>query len=200
MTKTVDARGMVCPQPVIMTRNALQGGEGVTTIVDNDTAQHNVTRMAEKAGYSVRAERREDGIYLHIARQEGAATETLEAQVAPEPAPAGGPLVLLMAGDTLGRGEAELGQILIRGFLHTLGEVSPMPETIIFISSGVKLAVQGSPVLEDLQGLAGCGVEILACGTCLGYYELKDQLGVGEVSNMYTIAETLLRAGRVISL
>ncbi len=62
------------------------------------------------------------------------------------------------------------------------------------------LVVEGSPVLEDLQGLSEQGVEILACGTCLGYYELKEKVAVGEVSNMYTIAETMLRAGRVVSL
>ncbi len=50
MTKIVDARGMACPQPVIMTRNALQGGEPVTTIVDSDVARHNVTRMVQRAG------------------------------------------------------------------------------------------------------------------------------------------------------
>jgi len=202
MARIVDARGRACPQPVIMTRNALQGGEAVTTIVDSDTAQGNVTRMAERAGYSVTAERREDGIYLHITPPEGGAPQAEPSQVgAPSGgAPAGGSLVLLVAGDALGRGDAELGQILMRGFFHTLGEVSPLPETIIFINSGVRLAVQGSPVLEDLRVLADCGVAVLACGTCLGYYGLEEQLAVGEVSNMYAIAETLLRAGKVISL
>jgi len=37
-----------------------------------------------------------------------------------------------------------LGQILIRGFFHTLGEVEPLPDTIIFFNSGVKLVVEGS--------------------------------------------------------
>lgn len=62
MTRTVDARGLPCPQPVIMTRSALQEGDTVTTIVDNETAQHNVTRMAERAGCTVQAEERDDGI------------------------------------------------------------------------------------------------------------------------------------------
>ena len=70
---------------------------------------------------------------------------------------------------------------------------------MIFVNAGVKLTVAGSPVLEDLQALAAGGTEILVCGTCLGYFELKDQVAVGEVSNMYTIAETLLGAGKVVS-
>jgi selenium metabolism protein YedF len=93
-----------------------------------------------------------------------------------------------------------LGHILMRGFFHTLGEVNPVPDTIIFFNSGVKLVVEGSPVVEDLQTLADEAVRILACGTCLGTYELEDEVAVGEISNMYTIAETMLRAGRLVNL
>ena len=100
----------------------------------------------------------------------------------------------------MGRGADELGRILMRAWMHTLTEVSPSPDVLIFINAGVRLVVEGSPVLEDLQTLAGRGVRILACGTCLGYFELKDKVAVGTVSNMYTIAETLLGAGKVISL
>ncbi len=201
MSKTVDARGLACPQPVILTRQALQAGEPVTTIVDDDTAQHNVTRMAERAGCTVQSERRDDGIYLHIARREGGAvTATADEPAFEACAPAAGPLVLLVASDTLGRGDPELGSILVRSFFHTLGEVSPSPEMVIFINAGVKLAAQGSPVVDDLRALAERGIAILACGTCLGFYGLKEQLAIGEITNMYTIAETLLRASKVLSL
>jgi selenium metabolism protein YedF len=100
----------------------------------------------------------------------------------------------------MGRGDEELGNILIRGFFHTLGEVEHSPDTIIFFNSGVKLVVEGSPVLEDLDALCEQGIEILACGTCLGHYDLKEKVAVGEVSNMYTIAETMLGAWKVVSL
>jgi len=201
MAKVVDARGMPCPQPVIMTRNALQESDAVTTVVDNETAQHNVTRMAEKAGCTVRVEQRDAGIYLHISKGEEPRDRVFAEKPGFSAAPAGGPLVLVVPSEFMGRGEhAELGEILIRGFFHTLGEVEPVPDTIIFFNSGVKLVVEGSPVVEDLQALRERGVEILACGTCLGYYGLKDKVAVGEVSNMYTIAETMLQAGKVVSL
>ena len=197
MTKIVDARGLACPQPVIQTRKALQESAVLTTIVDNETAQHNVTRMAQKAGSTVRAEERDDGIYLHIS-QEGALQEDVTPQAAS--APAGGSLVLMISSEFIGRGDNELGHILMRAWFHTLGEVEPLLSTIVFLNSGVKLAAGGSPVLDDLQALGERGVEILTCGTCLGHYELKDKVAVGEVSNMYTIAETLLGAGKVVSL
>jgi selenium metabolism protein YedF len=197
MIKTVDARGLACPQPVILTRNALQESDGIITIVDNETAQLNVTRMAEKSGATVRTEQREDGTYLHISKG-----DTPQEEAAPQPVavPVGGSLVVVLPSEIMGRGDPELGHILIRGFFHTLGEVEPLPDTLIFFNSGVKLVVEGSPVLEDLQELCGRGVKILACGTCLGYYELKQKIAVGEVSNMYDIAETLLGAAKVVSL
>lgn len=193
----LDARGLPCPQPVINTRNALQSNDTVTTIVDNETSQHNVTRMAEKSGYIVQPEKREDGIYLHISKE---ASEQSKPTPKPTSTPPDGPLVLVIPADQMGRGDPELGQLLIRSFFHTLGEIEPAPDAIIFLNSGVKLVVESSPVLEDIRTLKELGIDILACGTCLGFYELKDKIAVGEVSNMYTIAETMLGAGKVVNL
>ncbi len=198
MAKVVDCRGLACPQPVIQTKKAMAESEQVTTIVDNDAAMMNVSRMAEKEGYSVEAEAKDDGIYLHV-RKTGAVPEDT-----PVPAPVMesplGPTVVLMPCDSMGRGDDELGGILIRSFLHTLNEVEPLPDTMIFLNAGVKLTVEGSPVLEDLSGLESRGVEILACGTCLGHFGIKEKIAVGEISNMYTIAEMLLGAGKVVAL
>lgn len=199
MSKIVDARDLPCPQPVILTRKALQESQQVVTIVDNETSQHNVTRMAQKGGCQVAVEEQEDGIYLHISQSDSlvevAVPSTSDNSILPA-----GPLVLSIPDECMGRGDPELGQVLIRGFFHTLGEIQPLPDIIVFFNSGVNLVVQGSPVLEDIRSLSKRGVEILACGTCLGHYDLKDRVAVGEVSNMYTIAETLLGAGKTISL
>ena len=192
MSKFVDARGRPCPQPVVMTKKALEEAAAVTTIVDNETSAKNVSGMAEKAGCTIEREDREDGIYLHIRRAK---------QIAEAPsAPASGPTVIFISANGMGRGPEELNDILIRAFLHALGDVSPLPDVIIFVNTGVELAVAGSPALEDLRALSERGVEILVCGRCLGYFELQDRIAVGQISNMYTIAETLLQASKVIAL
>jgi selenium metabolism protein YedF len=145
----------------------------------------------------VQVEERDGTMHLHI--RGGRALQ--EEEPLSETAPAGGALVLTVPSEFMGRGEHdELGHVLIRGFFHALGELQPLPEKIIFFNSGVKLVVEGSPVLEDLQALSRRGVEITACGTCLEYYKLKEHSAVGEISNMYTIAETMLGACKVISL
>jgi selenium metabolism protein YedF len=198
VNKIVDCRGLACPQPVIQSKKAMAESEQVTTIVDNETAVENVSRMAEKEGYAVRVDKKEDGIYLSL-RKERATAETMSAVRTTEQA-GQAPTVVLIASDGIGRGDEELGGILIRSFLHTLNEVEPLPATIVFLNAGVKLTVEASPVLEDLAVLAQKGVQILACGTCLGHFGLKDKIAAGEVSNMYTIAETLLRAGNVVAL
>jgi selenium metabolism protein YedF len=181
-----------------MTRNALQEASTVLTIVDSETSQRNVSRMAEKAGATVAAEQRADGIYLRMTRRADASAAPTEVQSV---SPSGGPLVLVVPSEHMGRGEhEELGHILARAFFHTLGEIEPLPDTVIFLNSGVKLVVDDSPVVEDLQALAQNDVEILACGTCLDHYGLMDNVAVGSVSNMYTIAETMLGAGRQVTL
>jgi selenium metabolism protein YedF len=197
MAKTIDARGLACPQPVILTRKGLEGNAQVVTIVDNETTQQNVARMAEKAGYRVQVEKRADGIYLNIAKGDSPMPETAAACAT---VPATGPLVLTIPSEFMGRGDEELGHVLIRAFLYTLGETQPSPDTIIFLNSGVKLTIEGSPALEDLRNLHDRGIEMLVCGTCLAHYGIKDKIAVGEVSNMYVIAEKLLQAGKVVSL
>ncbi|HRS83901.1 MAG TPA: DsrE family protein, partial [Smithellaceae bacterium] len=87
----------------------------------------------------------------------------------------------------------------IRAFLDTVCMQKERPDVMIFYNTGVKLTVQGSEVLDDLKGLESLGVKMLVCGTCLNYFEVKDQLGVGVVSNMYDILETMSKAGRLLT-
>lgn len=202
MSKTVDARGLACPQPVIETRKAMQTASQVVTLVSSETSMTNVARMAEKAGWQVSVIPEGDEFRIEMVKSAAAPQEALPlgAPVLGVAEVASGPLILVVPSDHMGRGDAELGSILIRGFFHALGEAAPLPQTIIFFNTGVKLACEGSPVLDDLCALEAEGIEMLVCGTCLGYFELKDKLAVGQVSNMYDIAEAMLNAGKVLNL
>ena len=193
MTREIDARGLSCPQPVILTKKALEDHGEIVVIVDNETAQENVKRMAQSQGCDVKIEKRDGDIFLTISR--GCSCEIPEAAGTTQ-----GPLVIVIGSDTMGRGDDELGSVLMKSFIHTLLETSPQPESIIFFNTGVKLTIQGSEVLEDLKTLTERGVKILVCGTCLGFFEIKDRLAAGTVSNMYDITETMTGAGRLVQI
>jgi len=193
MATTIDARGLTCPQPVVLTKKALEEADEVTTIVDNETAKENVSRLAASQGCQVSVEEKKEGIYLHLTKTATGLKESPDT-------PVSGATLLLIASNSLGRGDESLGNVLMRSFIYTLSEVTPKPDRIIFINSGVKLVTKGSEVIDDLHALEDEGVEVLACGTCLGYYNLKEAVEVGHVSNMYDIASALLQAGKVIAV
>ena len=111
-----------------------------------------------------------------------------------------GKTVLAISGDGMGRGDDDLGRMLMRTHLHVLSEAAQRPDTLVLFNGGVKLAARSSPVLNDLESLADQGARILLCGTCVGYFDLKDQVAVGEISNMHDITEAMLAAGKVINL
>lgn len=202
MSKIVDARSLACPQPVILTRKAMAEPTDLVTIVDSDTSRDNVRRMAEKAGRTVRVEEKGDEYHLHIASPQGV-VEVREVETAvqmPFESSSNGPLVLVVSDKIMGQGDEQLGEILVRGFFHTLGEVDTLPDTIIFFNAGVWLMIDDSPVLDDLKAMEAEGVSLLACGTCLNHFEIKERLAVGLVSNMYDIAEMMLDADKVVTL
>ncbi len=98
---------------------------------------------------------------------------------------------LYIKSNKMGEGSEELGYLLLRGFFRQLVEARLFPARIILINSGVKVIFDQN-LTEELKSLAGAGVEILACGTCLNYYQLGEDLPVGRVSSMVEIAELLL--------
>jgi selenium metabolism protein YedF len=111
-----------------------------------------------------------------------------------------GGFTLLVASDSLGRGDNDLGRLLMERFLHEIGGTAELPETVIFVNAGVKLVTGDSPVLDHLRRLDESGVELLACMTCLQRFDLIDEVAVGVKSDMRSIVETLTRSTRVISV
>ena len=195
----VDARGLSCPQPVVLAKKALESNKKVNIIVDNETALENVKRLGTKLGCDVRVQEKSSGIYeiqiTHISdfNKEQDFVASCEAGIVSM-----GPFVVVISENKMGRGNDELGTVLMKAFLHTIAGQTKKPDVMIFYNTGVKLTVEGSDVLEDLKHMESEGVQILVCGTCLNYFELKDKLAVGTVSNMYDIVDTMSSAGRML--
>ena len=200
LTPVLDCQGLACPQPVILTKKALdQRPPQLTVIVDNAAAKENVAKFAAAAGYGVNIEPAGGVFRLHLlALGTTPATGLPDAGVSVE-ASESGP-VFLISRSTLGQGDDQLGAILMKSFFVSLQELQPAPRAILLLNGGVQLAVDGSPVLAGLQELSRRGVNVLVCGTCLDFFQLKDKLAVGSVTNMYSILTELTAAGRAITL
>jgi selenium metabolism protein YedF len=196
---TLDCRGMSCPQPVLETKKALEksGSEEVLVLVDNPGSKENVHRFAESQGYRVDIAEEKGGFALRLQKGGAAKKEPVREEKKVEGTT---DLVVFIESDSIGRGSEELGRILMRSFLHTLGEAGFKPAKVVMVNGGVKLACEGSEVLEDLQQLSRRGTEILSCGTCLDFFGLKAQLKAGRVSNMYEILSSLAEAGKVLKM
>lgn len=197
----VDARGLGCPQPVILARKALESRDRVLVVVDNEIALENVKRLGKSAGCDMAVDRREGGLYgILLSKRPGAKMPADDGALTTcdsEPVSAG-PFVAVFSDNRMGRGSDELGDILMRAFLHTLCRQECRPDILIFYNAGVKLTVKDSAALEDLRLMAEAGAELLVCGTCTNYFGITAQVAVGAISNMYDIAEAMSRAGRLV--
>lgn len=183
----IDARGELCPKPVIMTKkefDKLEEGT-IVTRVDNDVAVTNLSKLAESLNSEYKVEELgEKDFKISIIKGEAS-------KLVKETSGDFENMTIAFASDKMGKGSDELGNILIKSFIYTVTETEPLPKSLIFYNGGVRLTCEDSPVLEDLKTLAEKGVEIVSCGTCLDFFEMKDKLAIGEISNMYTIYERL---------
>ena len=105
----------------------------------------------------------------------------------------------LIQSEGLGSGDERLGSLLMANFLRLLGENEDKPGSIIFWNGGVRLMCQDSKVLEYLKRLEEQGVELLACTTCLEYFDLMDKLAVGKTTTMAKSIQSMLSSD-IVSL
>lgn len=197
----VDVRGRPCPQPVIQSRNAMQKNVWVEVLVSKRDQVDNVVRMATRSGWTHEIQEEED--FFRVLLVQG--DKPVEPEIRPEDlvceikrSPESGekPTVVISS-ECMGRGDDNLGRILMKAYLNTLRETARKPRKLVLFNSAVRLAVVESPSLESLKHLEGEGVEIMVCGTCLEFYNLIKDLGVGYISNMFDIAEAMLDTGAV---
>lgn len=189
LEKRIDARGKACPQPVIMTKKALDLiDEGkVITLVDNEVAKENVSKLVKSQGleFSVK----QDGKDFVIEIDKGECSLKKDDNMESRKLNKENNYVILMSNDTFGSKSEELGRILVRNYLYSLTEVSQLPSHILFVNGGVFLTTEDMEAVKTLKELEEKGVEILSCGTCLDYFGIKEKLKVGSITNMYDIVE-----------
>jgi selenium metabolism protein YedF len=197
--KEIDARGLACPAPVLQTKAVLQEEtpNTIQIVVDNAAAQQNVQRFLESQGFQTALEQ-EGADYRIVGTCGSEPVERPKISAAPETDAK--KIMVVCATDRMGFGDDDLGLKLMVNFLRTLKEMGNELWRLVFVNNGVKLTIDGSEVLGDLQQYENDGLKILVCGTCLTYFDLLERKQVGETTNMLDIVTAMQLADKVISL
>jgi selenium metabolism protein YedF len=212
--KTINARGKICPEPVILTKAQVdRGEEELEVFLDNPISASNVRRFLESKGFAVRL-KDDDGLLTILASKKeekapkvappsskpGARTQEAQAAVPPVTASVNETFSTLITCRTLGRSDEELGEVLMKSFLGTLSQMDNAPVVVALMNEGAKLALYDSSSCDHLKNLEQKGVTILVCGTCVNHFQIADQIGVGTISNMFEILEALNKASKIMTL
>ncbi len=203
----LNCQNLQCPEPVIRVKKCLEAEqpEKITVVADNEAAVENLTRFLSSQGYAVTSALAEPGLWRVTGLRSAAASQPKTAAPsasALKPAiPSDGRKILVfIASAAIGTGDESLGARLMKNFVSTLPEMGADLWRIVFVNQGVTLAVQGSPVLDDLQSLEAGGASILVCGTCLEHYQILAQKAVGQTTNMLDIVTSMQLADSVIRI
>lgn len=206
MNKTVDARGMACPLPVVNAKKAseeMNSGDVLTVVVDNEIAVQNLQRFAGHKGYGVTAENKSEKEYIitmnivsEDSKKADTDIETEEIQCHTDIIKKG--MTVVLSADVMGSGDEKLGKSLMKAFVFALTKQDQLPQTILCYNKGAFLSCEGADTIEDFKILEAEGVNILTCGTCLDFYGIKEKLAVGTVTNMYEIVEKMEQSKTII--
>lgn len=195
--KKINALGKPCPIPVIEVKKAIREiestGGTIKIQIDNDIAVKNIEKMASSLKLKTRSQQIEQEIY-QVEIQVPKNFRECEIQKNDKE------LVIAFSKKTMGDGDVSLGEILIKSYIYSLTELDTPPEHLLFFNSGAFLTNQKSTVLKDLKELQEKGTQISTCGACLDFYQIKESLAIGEVTNMFGIAEIMAQAKKVINL
>jgi intracellular sulfur oxidation DsrE/DsrF family protein len=97
--------------------------------------------------------------------------------------------VILLTSDQLGNGEKELGEGILETFFTIRKQKEELPVAVFCMNRGVFTLTEESLVSLQLADLERKGVDVLACKTCVDYYELNEKLVTGKVSGMAQFVE-----------
>ncbi len=197
--KTIDTRGRACPEPLILTKKAIAGvgpHDVLEVLSDNPTSRDNVVSYLKAMGISP-ACTEQNGV-SHIVFSPGNASLPEAEPVCPAPEVATAGYAVVIRSQVMGTGDDELGRLLMRSCINSLEELDALPSIVVLYNSGVMLALEGTDTAKSLIALSLKGVEIIVCGTCIDFYEVRPRLAVGTVTNMLAINNTLIRASRIL--
>lgn len=203
MAILIDTRGKACPQPIILTKQAIKvapENSAFEVMCDNDTARGNLLTYLATLNLPAQCEIK-DAVF-HIFFSTGNATIEPSDEEAFEQysceAPSADNYAMVFRGITMGVGDDKLGALLMRSCINSIASLDKLPQLIVLYNAGVTLAAEGADTAQSIKDLEGSGVEVIVCGTCVDYFELSGKIVTGTISNMLTINNKLSKLSRII--
>lgn len=204
---TIDVKGKKCPEPLIITKRAIrtaQVGDSFAILLDNEVATCNLEEFLHEM--KINTSREDDGDTSLISFTIGA--EPIKVPNISEfcaiPSKSNeqkGDYVVVISSEGMGKdadGSNSLGKMLMIGYLNSLAEQDLLPQKVILYNSGVLLASRGADTIVSMKKLSERGVDIILCGICVDYYELKEKIEVGRIGNMFDITRLTSVTGHVV--
>ncbi len=200
----IDMRNKQCPLPVIETKKMLKENlnQKIMTVVDNIIAVENLQKLGNQMNCDITVneiskieyevilfinENSNDQNSVEIKDTKQKNNQNTEQNT-----------IVVISSEMMGSGDELLGKTLLKGYIYALTQLDVLPDYILLYNGGVHLSINGADTLQDLIYLQANGTKIASCGACLDYYNQTKNLGVGEITNMYAIAELLSKATRII--
>ena len=189
----IDCRNLACPEPVIKTKNALEGlknGEKLEILVNSIAPKENISRFLRNQNVEFSVE--QNGAETKITAVKGESKLELANfdEFVCEITPKNKKTAIYLNEEYAGSGN--VGVSLLAKFLGALLQVDNKPEYVLCVNNAVKMTTnRAHPSFKPLKDLEAAGVKILSCGSCLDAYKLVSDLSIGEMSNAYEVMQIL---------
>ena len=188
----IDCRNLACPEPVIRTKNALDGlkvGEKLEILVNSIAPKENISRFLKNQNVEFSVLQNGAETKITAVKGESKLELTNFDEFVCEITPKTKKTVVYLNEEYAGSGD--VGISLLAKFLGALLQVEK-PEYVICVNNAVKMTTnRAHPSFKPLKDLEAAGVKILSCGSCLEAYKLVSDLSVGEMSNAYEVMQIL---------
>ena len=226
MKKSLDLRGLTCPEPVLRTKKLIddQSLSHIEILVDSEVNVQNLTRLGTSQKLTVQSAPEDQHFKVTLQRAENTDSKQAESSnahthespaVKPKSATSSATntgTIILISRNSFGqsdhqdhldadkaKADQDFSANLLNLFLQTLLQSGHEPRAILMVNSGVKLMDPDGPYIKVLNELKEKGIDVLVCGLCLDYYSLKSKVAVEQVTNMFAICEYLFSSDRIIS-
>lgn len=189
----VNCKGLVCPMPLIETKRAIKEskiGDEILVEVDNETSFNNLSHFLTDNGLPFNYTQEASVFRIKFVVKE-LKPNSQEHKVDIKPKISQGNYIIVLSSNYMGAGNDDLGKLLLKGYINTIDQLETLPHEIICYNSGVTLASKGSDTAQSLKKIENLGVTISVCGTCVDFFDLKNNLEVGVITNMLYIATKL---------